>query len=82
MGNRIICGRPLSARELAWGLAALIALTVAFGTLIWYPIFGIMALGVSLAALERGGFFGEFKRLLRNIRDTRWESYLLKYQRK
>lgn len=68
MKQHIICGRPLSPRELVWGLVAVIAFIAALGMLFRYPILAGVAFGVSIAALGRGGFLQEFKRTIRNIR--------------
>ncbi len=80
MKKHIICGRPLSPRELVWGIVAVIAFTVACGVLFWYPILSLVALGVSVVAFGRGGFLQEFKRAIRNVRDIWREGYWLKYQ--
>lgn len=72
MKKQIIHGRPLSPQEFAWGIVALVALTAAFGMLFRYPILAIVAFGVLIAALGRGGF-------LRNIRNVWRESYWLKH---
>lgn len=86
MKNQIICGRPLSPRELgklAWFLIAMVNLFVAIYAILLYPvtaggILAIASLGVSLVALDRAGFLQDLKRVIRD-----WKGdYRLYYKRK
>lgn len=71
MKNRIICGRPLSAREFAWGLVALIVLPIALGTLILHPLLAAVALGAFILASGRAGFFRRLQQEFRRFLDYR-----------
>lgn len=71
MKKHIICGRPLSPRELAWNIVTLVALLVALGTLIWYPLVGAVALGAFVLAALHNGFFRRIKKEFRRFIDYR-----------
>lgn len=61
----------MSLRELVWGIAALIAFAVAFGTLIWYPILAALAFGVMLFAAGQSGVFRRLKQEFQRFLDYR-----------
>ncbi len=65
--ERIICGRPLSPRELAWSLLAAIAFIVAGATLFRYPILALATFCISVVALGRSGFFRGPQQKIRNF---------------
>jgi len=66
---KIIFGKLSTPRELAWALLVLIIIVVGGVVAIYYPIFAIVPLVISIALLGRALFFKDLRQEIRDFRE-------------
>lgn|GEM_PF-2607573 len=59
----------MSPRQLIWSIVTLIAFTVVFGALIWYPVLAAAALVALVFTAGRAGAFRRLKQEFRRFLD-------------